>query len=115
MNRINELSNENNLLNIDTQRNEKEMERLYMERNAMEEKYNRKKEEYQKLQNDFNILNKRYQQLIYDNNRSIINDENRKNDSDEKTKKMNKDAINELYNKIQVLRSKTKQERDIEN
>ena len=112
---INELSNENNLLNIDTQKNEKEMERLYMERNTMEEKYNKKEEEYQKLQNDYNILNKRYQQLIYENNRSFMNDENRKNESDEKTKKMNKDAINELYKKIQVLKSKTKQERDIEN
>ena len=67
------------------------------------------------MQNDYNILNKRYQQLIYENNRSSLDDENIKNDSEERTKQMNKNAINELYNKIQILKSKTKQERDIEN
>jgi len=112
---INELSNENNLLNIDAQRNEKEMERLCIEKNSMEDKYNKKKEEYQKLENDFNILNKRFQQLIYENNRSLMDDESKKSDNNEKTKKMNKNAINELYNKIQILKSKTYHERDFEN
>lgn len=111
---INGLSNENNLLNINNQKIEKEMEKIYIERNNYEDKYNKKKEEYDKLQNNYNNLNRKYQQLLYDNNRNLIMEQNKKNNNEKKIKKVNKDAINELFNKIQILKSKVKNERDIE-
>ena len=110
---INDLSNENNLLDANNQRNEKEIEKLFNERNNIENKYNKKKDEFDKLQKDFNILSKRYQQLIYQNNRNIIMEQNIKNNKN-RVKKLNEDAINEMYNKIQILKSQVKQERDIE-
>ena len=110
---INELNNENNLININNAKNEKEMEKLYIERNNYENKYIKKKEEYDKLQNDYSKLNKKYQQLIYENNRNTILERN-KSDMEKKIKKVNKDAINELYNKIQILKSKAIEERNID-
>ena len=111
---INDLSNENNLLNINNQKTEKDLEKIYIERNNFENKYNQKKEEYDKLQNDYNNLNKKYQELIYENNRKIIMEKNKKNENEKKIKKEHKEAINQLLNKIQILKSKVKNERDIE-
>ena len=100
-------------MDANNQRNEKEIEKLFNERNNIENKYNKKKDEFDKLQKDFNILSKRYQQLIYQNNRNIIMEQNIKNNKN-RVKKLNEDAINEMYNKIQILKSQVKQERDIE-
>ena len=111
---INDLSNENNILSINNQKNEKEMERLYIERNKIENEFNKKKEEYDKLQNNYNMLNNKYQELIHENNRNLMREENKIDDSERKNKKINKDAINELFSKIQILKSKVQQERDIE-
>ena len=110
---INNLANENNLLHLNNQKSEKDMEKLFIERNNIENKYNKKKEEFDKLKNDYNNLSKKYQQLLYENNRNIIY-KNKKKDSENKNKKNNQNAINEMYNKIQILKSKVQQERDIE-
>ena len=111
---INDLAKENNLLYINNQKSEKEMEKLFIEKNNIEKKYNNKKEEFDKLQNDYNNLSKKYQQLLYENNRNIIKYKNKKNDTKNKSKKTSKDAINEMYNKIQILKTKVQKERDIE-
>ena len=113
-NQINEISNENVLLNINNQKSEKEIQKLYEEKCNCENKYNKTNEEYQKLQYDYSKLNKKYQQLLNENNRNLILEKNKKMDNEKKLKKDNKNAINELYNKIQILKSKVKSERDIE-
>ena len=111
--KINNINDENNLLNINNQRNKNDMIKLINDRNNIENKCAKKNEEYDELLNKYNIINKKYQQLLYDNNRRIIMEKNKIKEK-KIIKKSNQEAINEMYNKIQTLKSQVKQERDNE-
>ena len=110
---INNLNNENNILNINNQRDENDIKKLIDERNNIENKYIKKKEEFDKLQYDYSNLNRKYQQLLNENKKKEIMEQNKIREKSI-IKKSNKDAIEEMYNKIQILKSQVKQERDIE-
>ena len=115
-NGIQNLNMENNTLNISTAKAEKEVENLLMERNNLENKYLNKKEEYNRLQNDYNNLNNKYQQLLIENKNVIEYQEKKRSMSQTKIKKENNiDAINSLFNKIQVFKSQVRQERQNDN
>ena len=111
--KINNINDENNLLNINNQRNKNDLIKLINDRNNIENKCAKKNEEYDELLNKYNIINKKYQQLLYDNNRRIIMEKNKIKEK-KIIKKSNQEAINEMYNKIQTLKSQVKQERDNE-
>ena len=97
--KINNINDENNLLNINNQRNKNEMIKLINDRNNIENKCAKKNEEYDELLNKYNIINKKYQQLLYDNNRRIIMEKNKIKEK-KIIKKSNQEAINEMYKNI---------------
>ena len=106
---------ENNILNINNTKMEKELENLYIDKNNLDTKYNKKKEEFDVLQYNYNNLYNKYQHMLIESNKQLIKREKMKRNKSEKSIKNNKNAINELYNKIQILKSKVKNERNIEN
>ena len=109
------LNDENNILNINNTKMEKELENLYIDKNNLDTKYNKKKEEFDVLQYNYNNLYNKYQHMLIESNKQLIKREKMKRNKSEKTIKNNKNAINELYNKIQILKTKVKNERNIEN
>ena len=109
------LNEQNNMLNINNAKMEKELENLYADRNNYEEKYNKEKEEFEKLQYSYNNLYNKYQHVLIESNKKIVKREILKRNKSQKNLKKNKSVINELYNKIQILKSKVKNDRNIEN
>ena len=109
------LNEQNNMLNINNAKMEKELENLYADRNNYEEKYNKEKEEFEKLQYSYNNLYNKYQHVLIESNKKIVKREILKRNKSQKNLKKNKSVINELDNKIQILKSKVKNDRNIEN
>ena len=109
------MNDENNLLNINNSKMEKEMDVLYSEKNNYEAKYNKKKEEFEILQYNYNNLYNKYKNLLIESNTKLVKKEILKRNKSEKSLKNNKNVINELYNKIQILKSKVKIGRNMEN
>ena len=111
-NEIRNLNLENNSLNISTAKSEKEVENLLIEKNNLENQYLNKNEEFIKLQNDYNNLNDKYQQLLIENKNEIEYQEKKRSMSQKKIKReKNIDAINLLFNQIQVFKSQVRRER----
>ena len=94
---------------------EKEIQMMNEEKNNYEIKYNRIKEEFDKLQFSFNNIYNKYQHMLMANNKKSIKREILKRNKSERKMKTNKNLINELYNKVQILKSKVKNERNLEN
>jgi len=109
------LNEQNNMLNINNTKMEKELENLYADRNNYEEKYNKEKEEFEKLQYSYNNLYNKYQHVLIESNKKIVKREILKRNKSQKNLKKNKSVINELYNKIQILKTKVQNDRNIEN
>ena len=109
------LNDQNNILNINNTKMEKELENLYADKKNYEEKYNKEKEEFEKLQLSYNNLYNKYQHVLIESNKKIVKKEIIKRNKSEKNLKKNKSVINELYNKIQILKTKVKNDRNIES
>ena len=112
---IKDLNEENNMLNIQNTKMEKELEKLCSVKDNHETKYNKMKDEFEKLQYNYNNLYNKYQRMLIESNRILAKRKMLKKNKSEKSLKNNKIAINELYNKIQILRAKVKSERNMEN
>ena len=112
---IKDLNDENNMLNIQNTKMEKELEKLCSVKDNHETKYNKMKDEFEKLQYNYNNLYNKYQRMLIESNRILAKRKMLKKNKSEKSLKNNKIAINELYNKIQILRAKVKSERNMEN
>ena len=112
---IKDLTDENNMLNIQNTKMEKELEKLCSVKDNHETKYNKMKDEFEKLQYNYNNLYNKYQRMLIESNRILAKRKMIKKNKSEKSLKNNKIAINELYNKIQILRAKVKSERNMEN
>ena len=110
-----DLNEENNILNINNTKMEKELKNLYEDKNNYENNYNKIKEKFDILQFQFDNLYKKYQHMLFENNKRLVKKENIKRNKSEKKLKNNKSIINELYNKIQMLKTKVKKERNMEN
>lgn len=109
------LNDQNNILNINNTKMEKELENLYADKKNYEEKYNKEKEEFEKLQLSYNNLYNKYQHVLIESNKKIVKKEIIKRNKSQKNLKKNKSVINELYNKIQILKTKVKNDRNIES
>ena len=109
------LNDQNNILNINNTKMEKELENLYADKKNYEEKYNKEKEEFEKLQLSYNNLYNKYHHVLIESNKKIVKKEIIKRNKSEKNLKKNKSVINELYNKIQILKTKVKNDRNIES
>ena len=109
------LNDQNNILNINNTKMEKELENLYADKKNYEEKYNKEKEEFEKLQLSYNNLYNKYHHVLIESNKKILKKELIKRNKSEKNLKKNKSVINELYNKIQILKTKVKNDRNIES
>ena len=109
------LNDQNNILNINNTKMEKELENLYANKKNYEEKYNKEKEEFEKLQLSYNNLYNKYHHVLIESNKKIVKKEIIKRNKSEKNLKKNKSVINELYNKIQILKTKVKNDRNIES
>ena len=109
------LNDQNNILNINNTNMEKELENLYADKKNYEEKYNKENEEFEKLQLSYNNLYNKYQHVLIESNKKIVKKEIIKRNKSEKNLKKNKSVINELYNKIQILKTKVKNDRNIES
>ena len=109
------LNDQNNILNINNTKMEKELENLYADKKNYEEKYIKEKEEFEKLQLSYNNLYNKYQHVLIESNKKIVKKEIIKRNKSEKNLKKNKSVINELYNKIQILKTKVKNDRNIES
>ena len=114
-NGVKNLNEENNILHINNSKMEKEIQMMNEEKNNYEIKYNRIKEEFDKLQFSFNNIYNKYQHMLMANNKKSIKREILKRNKSERKMKTNKNLINELYNKVQILKSKVKNERNLEN
>ena len=102
------LNDQNNILNINNTKMEKELENLYADKKNYEEKYIKEKEEFEKLQLSYNNLYNKYHHVLIESNKKIVKKEIIKRNKSEKNLKKNKSVINELYNKIQILKTKVK-------
>lgn len=109
------LNDQNNILNINNTKMEKELENLYADKKNCEEKYIKEKEEFEKLQLSYNNLYNKYQHVLIESKKKIVKKEIIKRNKSEKNLKKNKSVINELYNKIQILKTKVKNDRNIES
>ena len=109
------LNDQNNILNINNTKMEKELENLYADKKNYEEKYNKENEEFEKLQLSYNNLYNKYHHVLIESNKKIVKKEIIKRNKSEKNLKKNKSVINELYNKIQILKTKVKNDRNIES
>ena len=109
------LNDQNNILNINNTKMEKQLENLYADKKNYEEKYNKEKEEFEKLQLSYNNLYNKYHHVLIESNKKIVKKEIIKRNKSEKNLKKNKSVINELYNKIQILKTKVKNDRNIES
>ena len=109
------LNDQNNILNINNTKMEKELENLYADKKNYEEKYIKEKEEFEKLQLSYNNLYNKYHHVLIESNKKIVKKEIIKRNKSEKNLKKNKSVINELYNKIQILKTKVKNDRNIES
>ena len=109
------LNDQNNILNINNTKMEKELENLYADKKNYEEKYIKEKEEFEKLQLSYNNLYNKYHHVLIESNKKIVKKEIIKRNKSEKNFKKNKSVINELYNKIQILKTKVKNDRNIES
>ena len=109
------LNDQNNILNIKNTKMEKELENLYADKKDYEEKYIKEKEEFEKLQLSYNNLYNKYHHVLIESNKKIVKKEIIKRNKSEKNLKKNKSVINELYNKIQILKTKVKNDRNIES
>lgn len=109
------LNDQNNILNINNTKMEKELENLYADKKNYEEKYIQEKEEFEKLQLSYNNLYNKYHHVLIESNKKIVKKEIIKRNKSEKNLKKNKSVINELYNKIQILKTKVKNDRNIES
>ena len=109
------LNDQNNILNINNTKMEKELENLYADKKNYEEKYIKEKEEFEKLQLSYNNLYNKYQHVLIESNKKIVKKEIIKRNKSDKNLKKNKSVINELYNKIQILKTKVKNDRNIES
>ena len=109
------LNDQNNILNINNTKMEKELENLYADKKNYEEKYNKEKEEFEKLQLSYNNLYNKYHHVLIESNKKIVKKEIIKRNKSEKNLKKNKSVINELYNKIQILKTKVKNDRNLES
>ena len=69
------MNDENNLLNINNSKMEKEMEVLYSEKNNYEAKYNKKKEEFEILQYNYNNLYNKYKNILIESNTKLVKKE----------------------------------------
>lgn len=114
-NGIKNLNEQNNILNINNSKMEKELEMLSADKNNYEEKYNKGREYFEKLQFSYNNLYNKYQHLLIESNKKLVKREIIKRNKSEKNLKKNKNAINELYNKIQILKTKVKNDRNTES
>ena len=112
---IKNLNEENNILYMNNSKMEKEIQIINEEKNSYEIKYNNIKEEFDKLQFSFNNIYNKYQHMLIDSQKKSVKREILKRNKSEKKMKTNKTLINELYNKIQILKSKVKNERKLEN
>ena len=112
---IKNLNEENNIFYLNNSKMEKEIQIINEEKNSYEIKYNNIKEEFDKLQFSFNNIYNKYQYMLIDSQKKSVKREILKRNKSEKKMKTNKTLINELYNKIQILKSKVKNERKLEN
>ena len=117
---LDELNIKNNELKIESQKNNNNIERLKIDKNNFENKYQIKKNEYNELENEFKKLENKYSQLLYDIQKQKFIKEKKKSEEKiemkRKKKKSSKQLIvNDLYNKIQNLKQKVKNEREINN
>ena len=114
-NGIKNLNEENNILYLNNSKLERELEMMNEEKNSYEVKYNKIKEDFDKLQFNFNNIYNKYHHILIDFNKKKKKREILKRNKSETKMKANKTLINELYNKIQILKSKVKKERNLEN
>ena len=117
-NQFEELSIKNNELKINNTKINENIEMINIEKNKLENKYQKKKEEYNELDNQFKNLENKYSQLLYDIQKQKFMNEKREKElkKENKRKKSNsskKIIINDLYDKIQTLKQKVKNEREI--
>ena len=112
---IKNLNEENNILYMNNSKMEKEIQIINEEKNSYEIKYNNIKEEFDKLQFSFNNIYNKYQHMLIDSQKKSVKREILKRNKSEKKMKTNKTLINELYNKIQILKTKVKNDRNIES
>ena len=109
------LNDENKILYINNSKMEKEIQNINESKNNYEIEYNKIKAEFDKLQFSFNNLYKKYQHMLIESNKKSVKKEILKRNKSERKLKANKSLINELYNKIQILKSKVKNDRKLEN
>lgn len=114
-NNIINLSEQNNMLALTNSKMEEELNNLYIDRNSYEEKYNKEKEDFEKLRSCYNNLYNKYQNVFIENNQKLMKKEMIRRNKSEKKMQKNKNVINELYNKIQNLKSKVKNDRNFVN
>ena len=115
---LEELSIRNNELKINNQKCNKNIEMLNNEKNNFEDKYQKKKEQYNELENEFKKLENKYSQLLYDTQKEKFLKEKMKNEikKEKKQKRVRSSKqliVNDLYNQIQMLKEKMKNDREI--
>ena len=115
---LEELSIKNNELKINNQKCNKNIEMLNNEKNNFEDKYQKKKEQYNELENEFKKLENKYSQLLYDTQKEKFLKEKKKNEikkenKQKRTKSSKQLIVNDLYNQIQMLKEKMKNDREI--
>jgi hypothetical protein len=117
---LEELSVRNNELKINNQKCNKNIEILNREKNDFEEKYEKKKQEYDELETEFKKLENKYSQLLYDTQKQNFIKEKMKNEEKKEQKRKKKNSskqliVNDLYNKIQMLKEKMKTGKEVED
>ena len=116
--KLEELSLRNNELKINNQKINQNIEMINFEKYNLQKNYEEKKEQYTELDNEYKKLENKYSQLLYDIQKQKFINEKREKElkKENKRKKSNsskKIIINDLYDKIQTLKQKVKNEREI--
>ena len=118
--KLEELSLRNNELKINNQKINQNIEMINFEKYNLQKNYEEKKEQYTELDNEYKKLENKYSQLLYDiQKQKFINqkmkNEERKENKRKKNKSCKKLIINDLYDKIQMLKQKVKNEKSIDS
>ena len=119
---LNELMAKNNELKIDNQKINENIGKVKKEKNYFENEYQKKTEQFNELDDEFKKLENKYAQLLYDIQKQKFIEEKIQKEEEKQNqykRKKNKSAkkliINDLFDKIQTLKQKVKNERETDN
>lgn len=118
---IENLSKKNHELKIYNQKYNNNIIALNKEKEELQNKYDNKKEQCAQLEKDYKNLEMKFNQLLYDRQKrsyimeNLMKDKQRTKEKENKIRKKQnekKEVINDLYNKIQMLKLKVQTERE---